>query len=69
MMTMTLFWCLCCLLSTDLAHTFGISISDFDRVNAGSLDELWSGICFEPDYCPTYTQILAYLNQALLTDL
>ena len=40
MTSMTLFWCLYCLLSTDLAHASGVSVNDFDRVNAGSLDEL-----------------------------
>ena len=40
MTSMTLFWCLYCWLSTDLAHSSGVSVSDFDRVNDGSVDEL-----------------------------
>ena len=40
MTSMTLFWCLYCQLSTDLAHSSGVSEGDFDRVNAGSVDEL-----------------------------
>ena len=58
MTSMILFWCLYCLLSADLAHTSGVSVSDFDRVSAGSLDKLSSGICFEPDYCPPAQSII-----------
>ena len=50
MTSMTLFWCLYCYLSTDLAHSSSVSVSGFDRVNDGSVDELQNGIYFEPDH-------------------
>ena len=35
------------LLTFNRFHTFyGVSISDFEQVNAGSINELWNGICF-----------------------
>ena len=40
MTSITLFWCHYCYLSTGLAHSSGVSLSDFDRVDAGSVDEL-----------------------------
>ena len=40
MTLLTLFWFLYCLVSTDLAHSSGVSVGGFERVNAGSVDEL-----------------------------
>ena len=40
MTSMTLFWSLYCKLSADLADSSGVSVGDFERVNAGSVDEL-----------------------------
>ena len=50
MMSMTLIWCLYCWLTTDLTHSSGISIGDFEQVNAGSVDELSNGIYFGPGH-------------------
>ena len=47
-------------LSTDFTHSFGVSISDFEHVNAGSVDELYNRIYFGPEQ--TCTQALAHLN-------
>ena len=38
--SMTFVWCLYCYFSTDFAHSSSVSITDFDRVNDGSVDEL-----------------------------
>ena len=40
MTSLTLLWCLYCELSTDLAHSSGVSVGYFDCVNAGSVDKL-----------------------------
>ena len=39
-MSMTLIGCLYSSLSTDFTHSSGVSIGDFEQVNAGSVDEL-----------------------------
>ena len=50
MTLLTLFWFLYCQLSTDLAYSSGVSVGDFEQVNAGSVDELQNGIYFELDH-------------------
>ena len=47
-------------LSTDFTHSSGVSISDFEQVNADSIDELYNGIYFGTEQ--TCTQALAHLN-------
>ena len=48
-MSMTLIWCLYCLLSKDFAHSSGVSIGNFEQVSVGSVDKLQNGIYFGPE--------------------